>query len=410
MFKKNISKEYILSLALFITSVNFIIWFFKKFIFGDRVFFWDLSPVYCANKLFAENLNPYGFFPENPLATCVQSISNLNEGFIYVYSIPFLKFTNLFSEINFLIIKNIWFFLIIFISCSFVFISKKVFFKEKGLFFYIVIFFVLLFSFGGNVSNALITGNVSIISYFFIAIGLFFLHKKKTNIFCLFIILASLIKPHYFMYLAIPIFTEGFKSIKNIIYFFLIGLSIYLYDFFINKELFLSFLDSALTVRKSLWFNSFGDGIGLSSMFDRLPSKILSLFNVKISAGPGLLSYGLWFITSLVFFIITYYLSIDKIKKNSLEKKIALGLVVTTACLPRMQQYDLFLVIPALFFLGYTLMISQKKYNSIIGFIFLLIMFTVQDIRTPILLMLSIIFIFYLKKINFITKSKLINF
>ncbi len=212
------------------------------------------------------------------------------------------------------------------------------------------------------------------------------------------------------MYLAIPIFTEGFKSIKNIIYFFLIGLSIYLYDFFINKELFLSFLDSALTVRKSLWFNSFGDGIGLSSMFDRLPSKILSLFNVKISAGPGLLSYGLWFITSLVFFIITYYLSIDKIKKNSLEKKIALGLVVTTACLPRMQQYDLFLVIPALFFLGYTLMISQKKYNSIIGFIFLLIMFTVQDIRTPILLMLSIIFIFYLKKINFITKSKLINF
>ena len=65
MFKKNISKEYILSLALFITSVNFIIWFFKKFIFGDRVFFWDLSPVYCANKLFAENLNPYGFFPEN---------------------------------------------------------------------------------------------------------------------------------------------------------------------------------------------------------------------------------------------------------------------------------------------------------------------------------------------------------
>ena len=115
MFKKNITKECILSLVLFITSANFILWFFKKFIFGEREFFWDLPPVYCAGKLFSENLNPYGFFPNNPLSTCVQNISNLNEGFVYVYSIPFLKFLNLFSEFNFLILKNIWFFLISFL-------------------------------------------------------------------------------------------------------------------------------------------------------------------------------------------------------------------------------------------------------------------------------------------------------
>ena len=91
---------------------------------------------------------------------------------MYVYSIPFLKFLNLFSEFNFLILKNIWFFLIIFITFFFAFISKRIFFKEKKLFFYIPIFFVLLFSFGGNISNALITGNVSIISYLFVSIGL----------------------------------------------------------------------------------------------------------------------------------------------------------------------------------------------------------------------------------------------
>ncbi len=193
-------------------------------------------------------------------------------------------------------------------------------------------------------------------------------------------------------------------------FFFLIGLSIYLYDFFLNKELFLSFIDSASTVRKDLWFNAFGDGIGLSSMYDRLPSRILSIINIKISAAPGLFSYISWLVTSIDFFIITYFLSIEKIKKNSIEKNIALGLVVTTACLPRMQQYDLFLVIPALFFLGYSLMKSQKKYNSIIGFTFLLIMFAVQDIRTPIFLMLTIIFIFYLKKINFFQNNKSINF
>ena len=410
MLKKNISKEYILSLVLFITSANFILWFFKKFIFGERDFFWDLPPVYCAGKLFSENLSPYGFFPNNPLTTCVQNISGLNEGFVYVYSVPFLKFLNLFSEFNFLILKDIWFFLIIFIIFFFVFVSKKIFFKKKNFFFYICIFFVLLFSFGGNIFNALITGNVSIISYLFISIGLLLLHKKKTNIFYLFIILASLIKPHYFIYLALPLFTEGFKSLKNIVFFFLIGLSIYLYDFFLNKELFLSFIDSASTVRKDLWFNAFGDGIGLSSMYDRLPSRILSIINIKISAGPGLFSYISWLVTSIVFFIITYFLSIEKIKKNSIEKNIALGLVVTTACLPRMQQYDLFLVIPALFFLGYSLMKSQKKYNSIIGFTFLLIMFAVQDIRTPIFLMLTIIFIFYLKKINFFQNNKSINF
>ena len=406
MFKKNILKEYILSIALFITSVNFILWFFKKFIFGDRNPFWDLPPVYCAGKLFSENLNPYGFFPNNPLTSCVESISNLNQGFVYVYSIPFLKFLNLFSEINFFILKNIWFFLIFFIIFFFIFVTKEIFFKEKKFLFYISIIFILLFSFGGNISNALITGNVSIISYFFISVGLLFLHKNKTNIFYLFIIIASLIKPHYFIYLSIPIFTEGFKSLKNILFFFFIGLSIYLYDFFINKELFLSFLDSAMTVRKNLWFNAFGDGIGLSSMYDRLPSKIFSLIDIKISAGPGLFSYTAWLITSISFFIITYFLSIEKIKKGSFEKNMALGIVVTTACLPRMQQYDLFLVIPALFFLGYNLMKSKKNYNSIIGFIFLMIMFAVQDIRAPIFLMLVIIFIFFLKKEN----NKLKNF
>jgi len=410
MVKKNITKECILSLVLFITSANFILWFFKKFIFGERDFFWDLPPVYCAGKLFSENLNPYGFFPNNPLSTCVQNISNLNEGFVYVYSIPFLKFLNLFSEFNFLILKNIWFFLIIFITFFFAFISKRIFFKEKKLFFYIPIFFVLLFSFGGNISNALITGNVSIISYLFVSIGLLQLYNKKNNIFYSCIILASLIKPHYFIYLAIPIFIQGYKSLKNIIFFFLIGLSIYLYDFFLNKELFLSFIDSASTVRKDLWFNAFGDGIGLSSMYDRLPARLLSIINVKINAGPGLFSYISWLVTSIVFFIITYFLTFEKIKKDSLEKNIALGLVVTTACLPRMQQYDLFLVIPALFFLGFSLMNSQKKINSIIGFTFLLIMFAVQDIRTPIFLMLSIIFIFYLEKIKFFQNNKSINF
>tara|TARA_Y100000590_G_scaffold102542_1_gene116522 strand:+ start:9132 stop:10364 length:1233 start_codon:yes stop_codon:yes gene_type:complete len=410
MLKKNISKEYILSLALFITSVNFILWFFEKFIFGDRVFFWDLPPIYCASQLFSNNLSPYGFFPDNPLADCVHNISNLNEGFVYVYSIHLLKFFNLFPELNFLIFKNIWFFIIFLITIFFVYVSKEIFFKKKNFFFYIVILFVLLFSFGGNISNALITGNVSIISFFFISIGLLFLNKKKIYIFYLFIILASLIKPHYFIYITIPILTNGISELKRTIFFLLIGISIYFYDFIINKDLFLNFIDSALTVRKSLWFNSFGDGFGLSSMFDRLPSKLLAFINIKITPGPGLFSYLSWFITSTSLFIIAYFLT--KIEKgaNSSINNIAVAIVVTTTCLPRMQQYDLFIVIPALFYLGYNMMKSKEKYNGYIGFIFLLTMFIMQDIRTPIFLMLTMIFILFTKKIIFSNKENLMNF
>ena len=75
-----------------------------------------------------------------------------------------------------------------------------------------------------------------------------------------------------------------------------------------------------------------------------------------------------------------------------------------------MQQYDLFIVIPALFYLGYNMMKSKEKYNGYIGFIFLLTMFIMQDIRTPIFLMLSMIFILFTKKIIFSNKKNLMNF
>ena len=93
--KKIITKENLLNLILFLSSINILIWFYKKYLIGSREVFWDLSINYCAGKIYSIGQTPYGLLANNPIADCIKNAAGLNEAFAYNYTIPLVKFFSL---------------------------------------------------------------------------------------------------------------------------------------------------------------------------------------------------------------------------------------------------------------------------------------------------------------------------
>jgi hypothetical protein len=108
-----------------------------------------------------------------------------------------------------------------------------------------------------------------------------------------------------------------------------------------------------------------------------------------------------WLFTTSIILIGTMYLF--SIKKYWVlpKKKIffAFSILVVTMCLPRVAFYELYIIVPTIFYLSTKFYNSSNNSLSKLGFIFLLIMFGVHDINAVFFLMSLIIFVLFF--INF---------
>lgn len=390
--KKFITKENLLYLTLFLTSINVLAWFYKKYIIGSRDVFWDLAVNYCAGKVYSSGYSPYGFLANNPIAKCINEVAGLNEAFAYVYTIPLVKFFSLFSFFNFTDLKKIWFFVII-ICTLFIFKNtKELFAEKKNNFFFLIILF---FSSGGIFFQSLINGNISIIGFTLISFSLLSLYKNEIKKFVLFILIASLIKPHFFFYILIAFIYKGMGFFKTFFYSSILISLVYFSDFIFNKELFLEFFNSMKTIKSDLWFFSFGGGIGLVSINEQLPSRILSFFNIYVPSGPSIFSLLFWiFCSSIILMGTTYLFSIKKYWRLSKKKLFfTYSFLLVTMCMPRISFYELYLLIPAMFYISNLFFYSKNKFTSNLGFILLFIMFGIHDINAIFFQLSFIIFL-----------------
>ena len=390
--KKIITKENTLHLILFLSSLNILNWFYKKYIIASREVFWDLSVNYCAGKIYSIGNTPYGMMSNNPIAECIKNSAGLNEAFAYNYTIPLAKIFSLFSFINFDDLKRYWFVLVC-ICVYFIFKNSKFLFaKNKNSILFLLIMF---FSFGGVFFQSLLTGNISIIAFTLISFGLVSLYKNNKKKFALFIVIASLIKPHFFFYILVGFFYKGKNFFKIFLYSSLLLLSIYIFDLILNKEIFLDFLNTIIAMKSDAWFFSFGGGLGIVSLLEQLPSRTLSLFNIYLPSGPSIFATVFWIISTPLILIGTFYLFITK-KVWILEKKkyfFTFSFLIVTMCLPRMAFYELYITIPAIFYLSNKFFNSSDKILSNLGFIFLIIMFGVHDINAIFFLLSLIVFL-----------------
>ncbi len=401
--KKFITKENILSLILFLSSINILNWFYKKYIIGDREVFWDLAVNYCAGKIYSLGNSPYGLFANNPIANCTKEAINLNEAFAYNYTIPLVKFFSLFNSLEFIDLKKIWLATVI-VCTFFIYKNTKILFAKKiNYFFYLAI---LLFSFGGIFFQSLLTGNVSILSFTLISYALVLLEKNNLKKFSFFILLASLIKPHFFFFTIVGLIYKGKEFFKIFLITCLCLISIYSIDYFLNQNIFFDFLNTMKAMKENIWFSSFGGGLGIMSINEQIPSRIFSLFNIYFPSGPSIFSNLFWFFSSSILIFCIFFLF--GLKKNYIFPKknifLAFCVLLITICLPRIAFYELYVAIPILIYISREFFYSNNKKISNFGFILLILILGIHDINMFFLINSILVFsllIFNFKKIKY---------
>lgn len=374
-------------ISLFIITSNSILYFFEKYINGDRFLFDDLVLNYCAGFLYSQGASPYGFgLGKIPLIDCVKNIIGGDWGMpAYFYSTFYLRILSYLNNFEFNTIKNVWIGLCFFSISLILFFSYKIFpIKKLKKLLPLVIFF----SFGGILVKAFTSGNLSVFVYGFLALSLFFLHKNYKIIFCFIIILISLIKPHHLIFFVIGILVYEKEFIKYAIISTLIVVFIYFLEFTYNKELFLGYLSNLHASTTSEFFFSYNATVGLKAVIQNLPTNTAQQLGFYISAGPNLFRNLLWFF--LTFFIligsILYRtnLKIRNLDSSKKSKLIALGCIVTTIVNPNLAVYEFFLFIPAIYFLIDKIKMSKVSfYNEKIKYLIFLSFVIVQDINFP---------------------------
>ena len=370
----------LVTITLFVFSKNFYNEILVKYINNPeffKVFFSDFIALHKGTQFLINDINPYqeSLNSENyPLF--------INPLLLYIFKylghfsyITVAKFWLFFSFISFILIPLI---------------AKKIYnLNYKS----ILIFFV---SFGGINLSVFLTGNISILLGLIFILALYFLSKNNEFFYFLIIALLSLIKFPYLIFFGLPLLLKKINLelfIKIFIYFFLI-FTCYLIFFYLDKELFLSWIESL----------KFSKLIGDNGDFGRGLFRIINnIFPLKYS-----LNIFICVAISCMLFLFYYYIfHKSKILKNK-NLAIALGVIALTACLPRLKSYNLLVVIPSMCFLIQSLNFRISNIvNIYLKFTLFFILICWTSPYAPLSLIFIFVFLFFIDlKLNFFQWKK----
>ena len=256
--------------------------------------------------------------------------------------------------------KIIW---IIIIGISFftiIFFLKKTFQIPK-----IIIFsFLLIFTGGGLVWSALLAGNISVVLYAILSIGIYYLVKKKKDIYYLSVFFISLVKFPFLIFLLMPTFLHGYKELKRSFFYLFLTLFIYYLQFYFDKELFISFLNSTKTYRGEGFLLIHGTGIGIHGIMDLYQNILFEKTNLKLFNPSGPISFFIHILISGILFLSAFFLfQIKRINLNQTKLLISFFIAIFLCCFPRISSYDFFLLISSFFYIVRNSRIKLISYN-----------------------------------------------
>ena len=381
-----IYKSRYLDIVLIIISFYSIYFIVHKFL-GGKVPFWDFHIIYCQSKTFLLGNIPYGFDVHgdclDPKITLTANLS--------VSTLELLKYIGL---INIKTANFLWVFLEI-ISLFLVFIIFGKIFKFDQNWRNIFLFF---FSFGSVVFFSFFSGNLSVILYGFLAIGIYFLEKRLFNYYYITILFVSLFKFYYLTFLLLPFYILGWKSLRNILVSIILFFVIQYFFYIKNPELTITFFDVIQGKYQEDLPTRFLTGTGLYSIIEKMPWIFLGINNFENSFFSLQTNLFIWFIiSSTIFLSILYCLNNKKIKnsKNHFLFCISFGILVISLIIPRLVVYDLILTVPILFYLLNRIDFKKFKideFKSKFFFIFLFLVFF--DHHFPFFAIISLLTLF----------------
>ena len=356
----------IVLIIIFIYSVFFIV---HKFL-GGKVLFWDFHIIYCASKTFFLGNFPYG---QDAYGECLHPNITLTANFL-PSTYEMLKYL---GSLNILIANFFWVFLEI-ISFFLIFIVLKKIFK----FDYEWRNFLLIFvSFGSTIFFSFISGNISVILYGFLALGIYFLQKKLFNYYYIIVLFVSLFKFYYLTFLLLPFYILSWKSLKNISAYLFLFFVIQYFFYIKNPDLTIAFLDVIQGKYQDNLPTRFQTGTGLYSIIEKMPWIFLGINNFEKSFFSLETNLFFWFITSSIISLSVFVCLNGKRIKNSKNHFlfcISFGILVINLIIPRLVVYDLILTVPILFYLLNQVNFKKFQINEFkfkFFFIFLFLVF-----------------------------------
>ena len=328
--------------------------FIRKNILGDRIDFWDFHVYWCSANKFINGINPYGGI------TIKNCLSQFNFDLYFSYPPIVLKFLSFLGYLQLNTAKIIW---IIIIGISFfiiIFFLKKTYQIPR----IIIFLFLLIFTAGGLVWSALLAGNISIILYAILSIGIYYLIKKKKEIYYLSVFFISLAKFPFLIFFFMPIFLYGYKEIKKSFFYLFLTLFIYYLQFYFDKELFMSFLNSTKTYKSEGFLLIHGTGIGVHGIIDLYQNIIYEKTNIKLFNPSGSFSFFIHILISGIFFLSAFFLFQKKnINLNQTKLLISFFVAIFLCCFPRISSYDFFLLISSFFYIVRNSRMKLISYN-----------------------------------------------
>jgi len=345
----SIANLYLYGLVLISSILSF---YFRIYLKVDPSyhFFWDSMVYYCG---------PYYFWLKKDPYTLLNECSEKIKDFKYVYLPIYLEWFKFFLNISQGLFFQLWALLISISICLTTFFLKKTFLLKN----YFFTLLVLLFAFSGIPLYGFLSGNISILLYALVSLGILLTTKKKKEYIFLGLILifiSSLFKVHMIIFYLVPLVFLGTKYFKFIALFTTFTISFIFYNSLIYPDLFQKFLKNLNVLPFA------GDmGVGLFKMVNLFNSNILNLsepyragvHNWDVSPIKNFdftADYTISIFVILIFLTLCKFIRASRFSKSGDEStriKIALSVLICYLCIPRLKQYDMFLNSIACFYL-----------------------------------------------------------
>ena len=351
--------------------------------------FWDFHVYYCGAEYYLKGLVPYGDSSLGILKDCLNPniLLTVNNSPL---ALEILKFLAL---INFSNAKFIWIILEFFSILIIYYVFGKIFFKQILDYKYFLLF---IFSFSGITFVNFWGGNISIILYGILSLGIYALVKKNSSIFFFVIFFISIIKFYLLVFLLIPFLMDSkkysYRIFLTILVYFLISYIFAKYNPEITKiyfnEVFVNLND---VVRKE-------PGTGTFSIIEKMPNVIYSLFNDGTLEFSFKTNFIIWSI-SLSFLIASIFIILNsknyENKDTRMKFSITMGILIAMLSIPRLVSYDLIICLPVIFYLITQLNINKNKiiFFDIKNILFLSILI-IHDHHYPFFMVILLISLF----------------
>ena len=383
---KRIYNSIFLDCVLIAISLYTLYFIFHKFSVG-KIPFWDFHVHYCSAKNYLLGNFPYGI---DALKSCLDPNITLTAN----YSPGTLELIKYLGYFNIQNANILWVFFEIISLLSLFFILKEIF-KFDYEWRNILIFF---FSFGGTIFISFISGNLSVILYGLISLGIYFLYKNLFNLYYLIILFVSLFKFYYLSFLIIPFYLIGLKSLNKIFVSILLFVIIQYFFYINNPNLSMAFFDVIQGKYTDVLPVRMLTGSGLYSLIEKIPWALQGVTDFDKSFFSLETNLMIWLIVSFVILLsIFYFLNGEKIKKsnNHFLFCLSFGILSIDLIIPRLVVYDLILTVPIIFYLLNQINFKRLiKTNFDLKNIFFLIFFVLFDHHFPFLMVISFLTLF----------------